>query len=51
MLWGVMIHCGKSAESGHYKLCIKVGDNWVEFNDRRTSVISEAKIKEYKEKG
>lgn len=38
-IWAVMIHAGKTAESGHYKMCIKVNDQkdqWVEFNDRRT---------------
>lgn len=46
-----MIHCGKSAESGHYKLCLSVNGEWIEFNDRRTDIISEEKIKEYKRKG
>lgn len=34
-----MIHCGKTADSGHYKICMKIdaqNGNWVELNDRRT---------------
>ena len=46
-----MIHCGKSAESGHYKLCLRINGEWVEFNDRKAEVISEYKVKEYKKKG
>lgn len=35
-IWALMIHSGKSAEFGHYKMCINVKDNtWIEFNDRR----------------
>lgn len=47
-----MIHCGKGAESGHYKVCIRNKDNtWVEFNDRRTDEVSAEKIAQYKKKG
>ena len=47
-IWAVMIHAGKTAESGHYKMCIRVNDQkdeWVEFNDRRTEEVSADKIK------
>ena len=49
-----MIHAGKTAESGHYKMCIRTNEQkneWVEFNDRKTSVVSAAKIEEYKKNG
>lgn len=46
-----MIHCGKTAESGHYKLCILINGDWIEFNDRRTEIVKEEKIKDYKKKG
>lgn len=35
-LCGILIHSG-SAESGHYYSFIKVGERWLEFNDRRVS--------------
>lgn len=45
-IWALMIHSGKSAEFGHYKMCINVKDNtWIEFNDRRADEISPDKIK------
>ena len=34
-----MIHYGSTANSGHYKICIKANtsDNkWIEFNDRKS---------------
>lgn len=49
-----MIHCGTTAESGHYKICIKIdpiNNVWVELNDRRTDEIPQEKIMEYKKKG
>lgn len=35
-LCGILIHSG-SAESGHYYSYIKVGERWLEFNDRKVS--------------
>ena len=41
VLWALMIHEGTSAVSGHYKICINVGeDNWNEYNDRIVTPIS-----------
>lgn len=42
-----MIHCGTTADSGHYKICIKVDPQrnvWAELNDRRTEEITYEKI-------
>ena len=49
-----MIHCGTTADSGHYKICIKVDPQknvWAELNDRRTEDITYDKILEYKKRG
>ena len=40
-LWALMIHEGTSAVSGHYKICINVGeDRWNEYNDRNVTTVS-----------
>lgn len=43
-----MIHCGATADYGHYKICMKLdleNDLWVEFNDRKAENISFEKVK------
>ena len=35
-LSGITVHLG-SAESGHYYSIIKVGEKWLEFNDKKVS--------------
>ena len=52
VLWGLMIHEGTSAVSGHYKICIKVGEEqWNEYNDRTVTAVSRERIENYKQRG
>ena len=45
VLWALMIHEGTSAVSGHYKICINVGeDKWNEYNDRTVISIDKEQI-------
>lgn len=46
-----MIHEGSSAIHGHYKVCIKINENWFEYNDRIVKNIPSSRIDEYKNKG
>lgn len=46
-----MIHEGSSAIHGHYKVCIKINDNWLEYNDRIVKNIPSSRIDEYKVRG
>ena len=47
-----MIHEGTSAVSGHYKICINVGDDkWNEYNDRTVTPITKERIENYKKRG
>jgi len=47
-----MIHEGKTAGYGHYKVCIHLGgDIWNEYNDKTVTSISKDRIQAYKEKG
>ena len=39
-LWAVMIHQGQTANHGHYKICIKINQNWFEYNDIKVTNIS-----------
>ena len=51
-LWGMMIHQGNTATSGHYKVVLNTDqDKWVEFNDRKVYPIDQAKIDTYSKKG
>ncbi|OHS98692.1 hypothetical protein TRFO_34848 [Tritrichomonas foetus] len=43
---GFIIHCGESAESGHYISYIRDGNHWIELNDTTVSYINQEKALE-----
>lgn len=46
-----MIHEGTSATYGHYKLCLHLGDEWYEFNDKNVGLISRDVVDGYRDRG
>ncbi len=46
-----MIHEGNSAIFGHYKLCLSLGEDWYEFNDKIVKKINRESIKGYSDRG
>lgn len=40
-LYGVLVHEGSKAESGHYYVYLKVNGQWYKFNDQEVSLASE----------
>ena len=46
-LYGVLVHEGKKAESGHYYVYLKVDGQWYKFNDQEVSIASKEQVFEY----
>ena len=43
-LYGVLVHEGSKAESGHYYVYLQIQGNWYKFNDQEVSLASPAQV-------
>lgn len=46
-LYGVLVHEGIKAESGHYYVYLKVDGQWYKFNDQEVSLATKEQVFEY----
>ena len=46
-LYGVLVHEGSKAESGHYYVYLKVEGQWYKFNDQEVSRASQQQVFDY----
>jgi Ubiquitin carboxyl-terminal hydrolase len=46
-LFGIVVHIGVSPHHGHYISIVKIGGQWVQFDDQNVSIIDEASISKF----